>query len=709
MKPLISLTILLLLASASTAQDTRHHNHHNLNVKVDIAKSYIDVTDTITLSDNGMNMFYLNSNLAIYESNFDYKEIGDKKHYKKIKITDKDHDNKLIVKYKGILADNKDALEQTGHAHRATSTSGIIYPKGIYLAGETRWVPDFENTNLKTFSIRVSIDKDWSLVSQGDKIINYETDNKTHSLFRMNHPTNQVCLVGNQWTRYSKTVDDVSVNVYLINPDERLANRYIRATKDYLLLYKKLIGDYPYSKFDVIENFWESGYGLPSFTLLGQKVIRFPWILNTSYPHELLHNYWGNGVYVDYDKGNWCEGITTYMADHLLKEKQGEAALYRRKQLEKYTYHVNSQNNFPVARFRSRYDAASSAIGYGKVLFINHMLRIRYGTETFLKAYADFYHTHQFSIASFDDIQRSFEKITGDRLDDFFGQWIHSTEVPRIKLEKVRLQKNQGQYTLNFDLTQFDTDRFLHLDIPVFVYLEDSRTVQRKLLELKEENQTYSLTFDQEPVRLDIDPHFDVMRFLDRKEVPSTLSQIFSSNKWTIVLPQSSPNYTKYKKLAETWSKMYSRQGKEIEIIPDDQIGALPDDQSVWILGGRNDFADQLNIPRVYQSRVSEKTYNRIDSLNLNESIIYTIPNPSNAGETMGYLNVNEPEAIGRLVRKLTHYGNFSYIGFEGKRLNNTLKGTFPAPASPLNYIITNRKMINWSEFKHPESTIMYR
>ena len=129
----------------------------------------------------------------------------------------------------------------------------------------------------------------------------------------------------------------------------------------------------------------------------------------------------------------------------------------------------------------------------------------------------------------------------------------------------------------------------------------------------------------------------------------------------------------------------------------------------MWIVGGGNGFDDQLNIREVYQSRVSENTYNRIDSLNSNESLIYTIPNPSNAGETIGYLNVNEPEAIGRLVRKLTHYGNFSYIGFEGKSLKNTLKGTFPAPASPLNYVITNREVKNWSEFKHPESTMIYR
>ena len=31
---------------------------------------------------------------------------------------------------------------------------------------------------------------------------------------------------------------------------------------------------------------------MPSFTLLGSSIIRFPFILNSSFPHEILHNWW---------------------------------------------------------------------------------------------------------------------------------------------------------------------------------------------------------------------------------------------------------------------------------------------------------------------------------------------------------------------------------------------------------------------------------
>jgi hypothetical protein len=85
---------------------------------------------------------------------------------------------------------------------------------------------------------------------------------------------------------------------------------------------------------------------MPSFTLLGDQVIRLPFILDTSYGHEILHNWWGNGVFVDIARGNWCEGLTTYGADYLYKEQQSEAEArdYRRTSLQGYLDYVSKED-----------------------------------------------------------------------------------------------------------------------------------------------------------------------------------------------------------------------------------------------------------------------------------------------------------------------------------------------------------------------------
>ena len=172
----------------------------------------------------------------------------------------------------------------------------------------------------------------------------------------------------------------------LRTPDQALADRYLDATAQYIEMYRGLLGPYPYSKFALVENFWETGYGMPSFTLLGEQVIRFPFILTSSYPHELLHNWWGNSVFVDFAGGNWCEGLTAYLADHLFAEQRGQGAEHRRAILQRVTSYVTPANDFPLSKFEGRYNAATEAVGYGKAAMVWNMLREKVGDARFVDA-----------------------------------------------------------------------------------------------------------------------------------------------------------------------------------------------------------------------------------------------------------------------------------------------------------------------------------
>jgi hypothetical protein len=67
-----------------------------------------------------------------------------------------------------------------------------------------------------------------------------------------------------------------------------------------------------------------AGFGFPSYTLIGGTVLRLPFIIHTSLGHEIAHCWWGNGVLVDDDGGNWSEALTTYVADYLYQEKKSE-------------------------------------------------------------------------------------------------------------------------------------------------------------------------------------------------------------------------------------------------------------------------------------------------------------------------------------------------------------------------------------------------
>jgi aminopeptidase N len=250
----------------------------------------------------------------------------------------------LTISYEGpIDVPLSDLKEQYTRGFR--ETSGLIAPEGMYLAGSSRWYPRFDR-GLVTFEVTVDTPDGWHVISQGDGT---SRDATGHARWTSRGPMDEIYLVGGPLHRFEDAAGPVQTLVYLHEPDGALASKYLAATAQYLEMYGRLIGPYPYGKFALVENFWETGYGMPTFTLLGPEIIRFPFIITTSYPHEILHNWWGNSVFVDEAAGNWSEGLTAYLADHLLAEQHGGGGEYRRATLQKYRDYVKTGRGFSGA------------------------------------------------------------------------------------------------------------------------------------------------------------------------------------------------------------------------------------------------------------------------------------------------------------------------------------------------------------------------
>ncbi|WP_243688632.1 hypothetical protein [Geotalea toluenoxydans] len=145
----------------------------------------------------------------------------------------------------------------------------------------------------------------------------------------------------------------LDIYTYLYPQNAGLGKKYLDAAVKYIGMYTELFGPYPFDKFAAVENFFPTGYGYPSYTLMGGTVIRLPFIVDTSFPHEIAHCWWGNGVQVDYREGNWSEGLVTYLADYLLEEKKSPAAArdYRLRLLSDYSSLVKADRDFPLQKF----------------------------------------------------------------------------------------------------------------------------------------------------------------------------------------------------------------------------------------------------------------------------------------------------------------------------------------------------------------------
>src|SRR4029453_1931557 len=105
---------------------------------------------------------------------------------------------------------------------------------------------------------------------------------------------------------------------YLSEANAAHAKLLLDAAATYLTKYSDLLGLYAYDRFDVVENWFTTGFGMPEFTLLGGDVIarmaaesQSAGSIPSGYlDHEIVHCWWGNLVFPDYATGNWCEGLT---------------------------------------------------------------------------------------------------------------------------------------------------------------------------------------------------------------------------------------------------------------------------------------------------------------------------------------------------------------------------------------------------------------
>ncbi|BDG01520.1 M1 family metallopeptidase [Anaeromyxobacter oryzae] len=568
------------------------------------------------------------------------------------------------------------------YARKMGESPGLVSPEGALLSGATRWVPEVSD-DLVAFTLDVRVPPGWDAISQGRRVSHERGAGGTRVRWNSPEPQQEVYLVAGAWAEHEREAGPVALHVLLRADDPALAERYLAAGARYLEMYDHLIGPYPYPKFAVVENFWETGLGMPSFTLLGPQVLRLPFIVDTSYPHEVLHDWWGNGVYVDPRRGNWCEGLTAYLADHLLAEQAGRGADYRRTALQRYADYVGESRDRAVREFRARHDPQTQAIGYDKVLMVFHMARERMGDARFVAALRAFYREQKFREASFTDVARAMGAAAGEDLSPFFAQWIDRPGAPALRVESAKVVTRHGGRDVELALAQVQAGEPYAIDVPVYLTLPSSPQVVRRTIRMTEPRQRFTIPVDEAPVRLDIDPEFDVFRRVDPAELPPALSGALGAARRVLVLPSSAPAplLAAYRALAESWKE------PGVEIVADVDLPRVPPGKAVWVLGWENRLRPAVTaalaphgaVLGAQALRQGERVFARSD-----RAVVAVARSPADPAHVIAFVGADRAAALPGLARKLPHYGKYGLLAFEGDEPTNVAKETWTALASPM-------------------------
>jgi aminopeptidase N len=130
-------------------------------------------------------------------------------------------------------------------------------------------------------------------------------------------------------------------------------------------------------------------------------------------------------------------------------------------------------------------------------------------------------------VASWTDIQESFERVTGQNLSWFFRQWVEEAGQPQLTLKEVNVQKVRDGFAVDLVLSQDGQAK--KLAIPVAFRGPDRE--RSFLVELDRGEQQYSLQLDFPPREVVIDAHYDIFRrLLPAEQPPSPASSPSDKN-----------------------------------------------------------------------------------------------------------------------------------------------------------------------------------
>ncbi len=552
-----------------------------------------------------------------------------------------------------------------------TQGDNLVTRQHLFLLDNT-WYPQPKSPVRYLFS--ALLPADFRANSEADSIMVSKQGAQRLFVFAFPHPLEHLTLTAsNQFIHTSEEHNEVQIETYFFQKDKDLAKTYRDYTKTYLDMYTQRLGTYPFKRFAIVMHKRPTGWALPTYTLLGQRVARLPFIVKTSLGHELLHEWFGHQVWIDYESGNWAEGLVNYLADQHYAHLRGEGAQFRQQILLNYAAYVDDAHAMPVVDFRARHNKLESAVGYGKVAMIFHQLQQRLGEETFTLALREFLKNNAFRAASWTDIQTAFETISQEDLSAFFEQWLQRKDIPQISVEKPQVKVAQGQLKLLFKLKQYTESPY---DVQVPLQIDTSLGTQTEMLHLNTAEKSYSIPLEALPSRIALDAQYDLMRALDEAETPPILAQILALNATSSECAEASDNTADAPASCASHAvKVILNQADAETYQPLFEALNLP--RSAWEDEALSPQAALTQQPATHLVIAGQPLEALIGGVTPPEQgmLLKLFKHPYAADKRILWLYAEEPEQALMAARKINHYGKYSALHFiNGKRQESALQ-----------------------------------
>ncbi|NOT22548.1 MAG: hypothetical protein HOP22_07460 [Nitrospiraceae bacterium] len=594
----------------------------------------------------------------------------------------------LDVQYHGVI---NDPPRDPRHLRFVTpsETAGHIGPEGVYMSSESHWYPDISES-LSTYELSVAVPRGWTVVTQGKAgesracpVGLCRNEQMVMAEWIVTQPSEALTLVANTFVASSrdwiaKTGQKIQLSTYLFPEDAHLAEEYLDATARYLDAYIPLLGPYPFEKFAVVENFFASGLGMPSFTLLGSGIIKRHYVQPYALGHEIVHSWIGNDVFNRADRGNWVEGLTTYVANYYWHELTGDHAQareQRRLMVQGYNLHVPPERDYPIAQFTQKEDEHDNAIGYQKGAMLFHLLRQEVGEETFWRALMSLVRQYHGRYAEWRDLERVFASESRQDLRWFFAQWVEQDGAPVLSLPEAVVRPVTGKPAQGFQLetTIVQSSRSFRFPLQLLIRM-DGGNEHRLTLPMRSLVERVSVTLPARPITIDLDPEFMAFRRVSRQSLAPVLNHYVTDRRRS-VLTAFTDEPGRPSPFRDVVARIQSQEqqkpiGERTAMVPVAESGLLPQEGSVLVLGGpesrsaiQSILADHCGERATLNDRGATLLGTEHEGPGL--ALLVSCHRVDRPGSVVTVLYAATPQAVAKVARLLFYYGWNSFVLFK--------------------------------------------
>jgi hypothetical protein len=363
--------------------------------------------------------------------------------------------------------------------------------------------------------VKLIVPKGWQAIGQGELLGKSVSGNEAIFSWKNKLPVCYLTVAAGAYTVTSRKSGDILVSAYLLRHTKARAEATLQTAIGAVSWFSKNFSPFPYSRFAVVEtDSFPAALECYSFTLAKSELIPIAIV------HEIAHTWWGGIVPNTYTRSLWNESFAEY-SDGLYCRRTGSTGLHEFN--TKAMTMIGFSKTINMLQARDAMDAPQSFIGYGKGSLVLENLERMMGTPKMLTCMRNFIKRHNAQRAGEDaewpDFVDAVAETAGEEWREFFPAWLTRTDLPRVRLKDVKVEKTGQKYTVSGFVTQDDPAFWIQVPLTVKTTSKDVR----QTVNLRSSTQPFKFELSVKPVAIALDPERESLREIPKSSKPPTL------------------------------------------------------------------------------------------------------------------------------------------------------------------------------------------